>query len=340
MKRYTRVLLVLSLLLLLTGCAKKDPEPETNEPPAPAAEQTIVAETPPEAPADTPDAEPDDASAVYELDGLTVPIPTEYVDALIIETDLEPLSEHWEPLISLAERASVEAGEKDHPGEDWGDGWLCSVSRLDRIGFESWASGDDTGTSIFARDGADNYYLVTRPTDVRLYRSGSENAPIPPADLEAWNRLNDWAETLPADIIERNDLTAYDARDLLGADFTYSGEHVELGCRFPGEPMDLVVFSLSQPARQGEGGVWCVERLRYVYSSYDWEETHLVFPAALGVDRTAADYYAQLQAECDTGEHAELLTPLGAALDYARRITWLVGEDVSASDFEVIESLG
>jgi len=135
-------------------------------------------------------------------------------------------------------------------------------------------------------------------------------------------------------------LTAYGARELFGLDYTYGGEHVELGCRFPGEPMDLVILSLSQPAKQGEGGVWCVERVRFVYSQYDWTDTHLVFPAALGYDMTAADYYAQLQAACDAGEHPELLTPEGAALAYARRDAWLFGEDVSASDFEVLRSLG
>ena len=104
--------------------------------------------------------------------------------------------------------------------------------------------------------------------------------------------------------------------------------------------MDLVILSLSQPVRQGEGGIWCVERVRFVYSEYDWTDTQLVFPAALGIDQTAADYYAQLQAACDAGEQTELLTPRGAALDYARRGAWIFGEDVSASDFELSESVG
>ena len=138
----------------------------------------------------------------------------------------------------------------------------------------------------------------------------------------------------------RNGLTAYDASELFDADYTYGGEHVELGYRFPGEPMDLVLLSLSQPAKQGDGGVWCVERVHYVYTDYDMTDTQLVFPAALGVDQTAADYYADLQAACDAGESPELLTPTGAAVRYARSAAWLFGEDVSASDFEVVESLG
>jgi hypothetical protein len=250
----------------------------------------------------------------------------------------EAWSEHWQPLLSLTEKASVEDFARDHPGEDWGVGWICTLARLDRIGFEEWASGDDTGTSLFARDDAGNYYLISRPTDVRLYRSGGEAAEG--AGLEGWNALNDWAEGLSDTLIGRNGLTAYDAHELFDYDYTYPGAHVELGCRFPGEPMDLAVLSLSQPARQGEGGVWCVERIRFVYSDYGWTETHLVFPAALGIDEAAAAYYERLQAECDAGGHDELLTPRGAAQDYARRSAWLFGEDISASDFVEIRALG
>ena len=62
---------------------------------------------------------------------------------------------------------------------------------------------------------------------------------------------------------------------------------------------------LSQPAKQGEGGLWCVERVFDVFgnSYFRFPDTHLA----------AADYYAALQAECDAGKHPELLTPLGAA---------------------------
>jgi len=86
--------------------------------------------------------------------------------------------------------------------------------------------------------------------------------------------------------------------------------------------------------------VWCVERVHFVYSEYDWTVTQLVFPAALGIDETAEAYYTRLQEECDAGGHAELLTPEGAALDYAKRVAWLFGEDVSETDFTRVESLG
>ena len=327
--------LLLALCTLLAGCAKTNAAPEqpsaaapsTPNAPAPAPAPLPAAETPPE----------DGGVTVDPVDGLEVPVPREYDELITADTDLEAWSEHWRPLISFAETASIEAGRRVHPGEDWGDGELCTLMRLDRIGFEEWVSGDSVGASLFARDGAEFYYLMARPTDVRFLR---EDERYDDADMKQWAALGEWANELESDVIARNGLTAYDASDLFGADFTYGGEHVDLGCYFPGEPMDLAILSLSQPARQGEGGLWCVERVRFVYSEYDWTDMHLVFPAALGVDQTAADYYAQLQAECDAGGHAELLTPRGAALDYARRSPWIFGEDVSASDFELIESVG
>lgn len=342
MKRLFAALLALCVLTL-AGCAKNTPPVDIPEPPQ---SELPLSQPPtgglPETPAE-PEPDPDEGLTVLSCDGLEIPIPDEYAALVLTETELEAPSEHWTPLLSLTEQASLDAFAADHPDQDadaWGAGWLCSIIRLDRIGFEKWASDDTTGTYLFARDDADFYYLLGRPTDVTLYRHGMEDGVIVD-DLGSWNTLNLWAdEQLTSAIIERNGLTAYDASDLFEEDYSYGGEHVELGCRFPGEPKDLVVLSLSQPVRQGEGGVWCVERIREVYSDYNFTDVHLVFPAVLGFDMTAEDYYAQLQSECDAGEHPELLTPAGAALDYARRTAWLFGEDVSATDFEVIESLG
>ncbi len=346
MKRTLTALLLALCVLSATGCAKKEQPPEPEEP---AVGQSITAQPPAAVPAQPaepitplPQTPPAEQGAYVAAGGLEIPIPTEFMGLLLVDTELEAWNEHREPLISLSEKASVEAFAQDYPDEDRGMGWLCSVTRLDRIGFEEWACEEETGTRLFAKDPSDHYYLISRPTDVRFYRVGN-GAELPgrdPAALEQWTKLNEWAAALPAEIIARNSLEEYDARELFGLDFTYAGTHVELGCRFPGEPMDLVVLSLSQPVRQGEGGVWCVERVHYVYSDYDWTDTHLVFPAALGFDESAADYYARLQRECDAGQHPELLKPDGAALDYARRAAWLFGEDVSASDLEVIESLG
>lgn len=332
--------LLLALCVPLAGCAGTNiaPQDPATGPAANAPAAKAPAAGGPAAPAhfsETPGE--NEGETVYVADGLEIPVPGAYDALITVDTDLEAWSEHWQPLISFAETASIEAGQLVHPGEDWGDGELCTLMRLDRIGFEEWASGDSVeGAQLFARDDADVYYLMARPTDARFLREDGYDA----AAMERWAALNEWVDTLEKDVIDRNGLTAYDARDLFEADFTYGGEHVDLGCHFPGEAMDFAILSLSQPVKRGEGGLWCVERVRFIYSEYDWTDMHLVFPAALGVNQTAADYYAQMQAECDAGKHAELLTPRGAALDYARRVSWVFGDDVSASDFELIESVG
>ena len=254
MKRPVSALLALCALLL-AGCAKTEP------PPAPPAPPSEVA-APPEPVSEPAPPPPEPGVTVYSFDGVEIPVPTNYLELLVVETDLEAWNAHHAPLISFSEKASVEAGQLDHPGEDWGDGMLCTISRLDRIGFESFLSGDESpGSMVFARSGEEAYYLIDCPTDVRLYRGDKEPDSV---SLGAWSKLCSWADTLPQEIIERNSLEAYDAHDLLDADYTYGGEHVELGYRIPGEPMDLVLLALSQPAKQGDGGIWCVERVRYV----------------------------------------------------------------------------
>lgn len=322
MKRIFTALLILSALLL-AGCGAKEPAAQLAPPAAPSAEPAQ-----PEQPA-----EPAPTEIVYSFDGLEIPVPVEYEDLLFVESEPEAWNEHWTPLISFGHKASIEAYQRDYPGvdpsEDEGIGWICTVMQLDRIGFEDWLSGERSGSTLFAKDSAEHYYMLSCPTDVRVYKEDS-----------AWTELNEWSTTLPRTIIERNGLTAYDASDLFAADYTYRGEHVDLGYRLPGQPMDLIVLSLSQPAKQGKGGIWCVERVRYVYSDYSFTDTQLVFPVSYGVDEAASSYYARLQAECDAGEHPELLTASGAALDYAKRAAWIFGEDVSDTDFERLSSFG
>ena len=334
MKCITSALLALCILAGLAGCAKQEAEQSPVDTPDPAP----VVEAAP-----TPAEPPEETLTVYRCGDLEIPVPAEYVPLLSIDTELEPLSEHRQPLFSVSEQASLDAFALDHPGEDWGMGWMCSITLLDRVGFESWVCEENNGSRIFATGGDGQYYLASYPSDVRLYRPGDAAASGEvPEDVEGWSILNEWANSLPEQIIEQNGLTAYDARDLLESDYTYDGRHIELAYRVTNDVMDTVLLALSQPARQGEGGIWCVERIRFVYSDYSWTDSHLVFPAALGIDEPASDYYARLQERCDAGESPELLTAQGAALDYAKNesVAWLFGEDVSETDFETVESLG
>ena len=65
---------------------------------------------------------------------------------------------------------------------------------------------------------------------------------------------------------------------------------------------------LSQPAAQGERGIWCVDRWM------DQNGTrYLVVPET---DQPMDDYYAALQDACDAGDRPDLLDPVAVALAF------------------------
>ena len=262
--------------------------------------------------------------AIYACTAFNIPVPKEYLDLLVIEHDPDESSGHRQTLLSFSEKASVEAGQLDYPGENMGFGWICSIDRLDRVGFEEWLSTDGTGAELFARD-ADYYYVQGVPTDVRFYRAGGEIGPDSEG-LEDYDKLMQWAnnELLQNLFTANPGLEAYDARDLIGREYTYEGAHVSLAYEEAGSDFSFrTVFLLSQPAKQGEGGVWCVERVRYEYPDTPGSEyTQLVFPVSYGMDACAAEYFPALQEQCDSGVYPDLLTPEGAVNDYTRRLGW------------------
>ncbi|MBQ7523596.1 MAG: hypothetical protein IJT07_03665 [Oscillospiraceae bacterium] len=135
---------------------------------------------------------------VYENGGLKLTVPAEYKDLVVVTMPTE-----GSELFSVAEKASVEAGQKQHPGEDWGDGWLFSISRLDSSAARQALSGELNTSRIFAKDAEDGYFLLGRPSDVRFVREDYSN--IPEEDLAQWGTLNEWAETVPASFVNANE---------------------------------------------------------------------------------------------------------------------------------------
>ena len=270
--------LSLALALVLTGCALiRGAEPTPRPTPTPAAGL------------------PEDP-ALYDLDhGLAAALPGDLADQLTV---LQP--ETGNVLLAVYETRSYEAA-----GPEMEMGWLFSLARYDQVGFEEALTVDNSGRTFFAR-GDGWYYAALTPTDVRFW---SEDPPeVQEEQVAVWERLvSRLPEEVLPDFIARNGLEAFSTEDYLHDGYVWEGAHRLVHYRADDGSQSLTLL-LSQPARQGEGGVWCVE---------GWADNQYgslsgpVLPRDTGM--TAADYYARLQGAADRGEHPELLTPEGAA---------------------------
>lgn len=131
--------------------------------------------------------------------------------------------------------------------------------------------------------------------------------------------------SLPA--LESNTRQLLERQELLPPE-TYPGPHAVV--QFPLSDGDTYQMLLSQPARQGADGIWCVERwlqgngnLYYVYP-----ETEV----------SAREYYADLQAQCDEGHQPWLLEPLEVAAEYIRQD--LAQNSVGLEQLTLLENAG
>ncbi len=116
------------------------------------------------------------------------------------------------------------------------------------------------------------------------------------------------------EFMERNNLIANES---------YPGNHVVVKFLLStGETSQLL---LSQPARQGETGIWCVERWMDGNGNIYYDD-----PQA---DSSAADYYAGLQSECDGGHRAGLLDPEQVAYEY---IIGTLGQTSALEETEIV----
>ena len=255
----------------------------------------------------------ENAMAVYNCGGIQIALPVEYLDQLIVKTGdglCEPEKEppaYPQTLMMVYEKASVDAAEADYGNAD-GIGFLWGFCVLDQVSFEQLLSSDGSGFQLFAK--ADElYYVYCFPTDVQFHRNDLAAFTPDSQDFRDWETLNDLGPQVRDDIVERNDLTPYSAGELRNQDFTYASTHayVEYYPYFTidGSKREFYTLVLSQPVTQGEGGIWCVERMYDEYGTL-----YLHFP---DTGMAAMDYYQQLQAECDAGRRNDVLTPPGAA---------------------------
>ena len=302
------VLLTLALAVVLGGCAligdgtrapaETTPPPAESDDPAPTETVWIT----------------DDLLADVQLcelaDGLSLAIPQDIADQLLIFYPDQPPEgeESSSSLLSVYEKKSYEQSMEENGFEM---GYLFSVIRYTPVQYEQEylaCQGGFGGLDIFARDD-EWYYGWNTATDVQFYRTGGEIG-ANSQDWKDWEDLYNRMDEIRADFANRNGLTAYSGAADLNRDFLWEGEHCYVNWHSDDWSWSMTLL-LSQPAGQGDGGIWCVEQ----WYDNNYGNQYWVWPRT---DMLAADYYAALQEQADRGERTELLDPLTAALAWVR----------------------
>ena len=248
-------------------------------------------------------------AALYDLGGgLTLAIPTDIVEDTMVLFE-EDLGDGSEPVFPrVYHRSSYEAAIEDF---DAPMGFLFSFFRYDQVGYEQnyLAVHGGTGQTIFARDG-EWYYGMAYPTDVQFYTADGDQD-TDSADYRRWEYVCSRIPDIQADFIVRNGLTPYDGGAELNQPFLWEGEHRYVEVHSADYAVSLTLL-LSQPVTQGSGGIWCVEgSFENNYGGWGRELPY-------GIQVTAAEDYADLQAQVDQGHRPGLLDPVQAAMDWYR----------------------
>jgi beta-lactamase regulating signal transducer with metallopeptidase domain len=259
-------------------------------------------------------------STLYDCGSLSVAIPNEYIEKLVVIADPKPEATENGLLISVYEKQSYEESLADNGNAA---GFLFSIVRYTQAQYEQFLCSDGSGYSFFAKDNT-YYYGWFVATDVQFYRSGMGSLYTDSDEWKEWQTLSQKCNTIKDDFTARNDLTAYSDSEFQSKQFTYDSEHQYL-TYYPyyayqdtataqGFTWQDVAYKLvlSQPATQGKTGIWCVER---------WYDEHgslyLYFPNVNGVP--AAQYYAEEQAQSDAGHKVSALDPEQVALEFVRQ---------------------
>ena len=309
MRRLEAFALVLACLLTLSACGGETPG------------GTVDPENPPPYPPFT------GQNATFQcIDGLYIALPMEYSELLYVDSTFPDAGEGWKPLLSVYEKESYETAKEEYGG---GGGFLFGFLVMDQAAFEQHISSDGSGIDVFATDG-ERYYAYTYPTDVQFCRPGGV-IDTESEDWKTWEKLNELGPLVKEDFLTSNNLQSFSVQDFLGQP-DEGGDHVVLKY-YPyflkdGDARIYYQLLLRQPARQGEGGLWAVEQWLDVRGNQS-----LYFPDS---GKPAAEYYAELQEQCDAGEHPELLTPAGAAAAFVKDY---FGHETAEGSFEEIQEI-
>ncbi|HHU04851.1 MAG TPA: hypothetical protein GXZ65_00015 [Clostridiales bacterium] len=309
---FISAILMFCLLISLSGCTNEPNPSPSNVGRTPIATGTpspdeTLTPTPTSAPTLTVSADAD--VTVLEQDGISIAIPNEHYELLIFN----PENNFYHTDGALIEVFYKPTYEK------FSSGWLFSIVRYNQAQYEQHlCRGVAPGQFFFAKD-ATYYYGYFRPTDVQHFDK---------TDMDVFNNLKyNVSKFVRQDMITRNNLTPYSDDDFWSKTYTYESDHIFLTYypyyayqdtaaqqNFNWQDVAYTLV-LSQPAGQGDTGIWCVERM-YDDPKYGYIYVH--FPNADGL--SSAEYYAKLQEECDSGLRPELLDPIQVALAYVKGV--------------------
>ena len=243
-KMKSKAMLALAMAGLMAmpfaGCAREAAGADSAES---AAAESVAAEGTMAGTAGATEAESAEETAVAfeytESEGLSLPVPAEYADLVLVELPKE--GENF--LFRVSEKASVEAVKAMGRTETAGAGELFEIRKTTEEDARALVENDIPGETVFGKDGEGNYYVISRPTDVRIEREDMNLLMDPEGEeMKRWQELNRWASEEAGYFLEAN-------ASLVTADTLYTVADFCLPIPFGYE--DLLVVDTYEEDEQG-----------------------------------------------------------------------------------------
>jgi len=328
------ILLSVCLLAVLTGCASvlgASPSPSASPMAGTASLTAALLED----------------AAVYDCNGYKLGIPKAYESQLIVNTSASSSNFYLNYGKYLCDVSGKQSWDASKAAGCENGGSLFSFYSFTQAQYEQFLSQPDwSGLSIFAKDDS-LYYCCGTPTDVQYYPSTGNKVDQDSDEFKQWLALLDLTKPIEQDFIARNHLTAFSDEDVRSQPYTYDSKHMEIRY-YPyysinGSKEQYMCLVLSQPAKQGDGGIWCVERFYDEKGlQYLWYPGKQYYEAVTGEKTgsetfTASNCYAAMQKRSDSGKEKTFLDPLSVAKIFTLNCGyWQKDATLADGSFEII----